>query len=184
MTQARAFVAQRRSSAASTAPNAKSMLTKGGKTAVHAKLPLELVRLPMTKAMPKVKNAHLAAQNSIALLRKPAPASSLPAGANGKTTPLPDDVIAAMRQFDDRAVLVTGGSGSFGRRFVDTLLRHSRARRIVVFSRDEYKQYEMQQTARAARHATGCASSSATCATATGWSWPRATSISSSTRRR
>src|SRR6185312_7360896 len=50
-----------------------------------------------------------------------------------------------MRQFDDRSVLVTGGSGSFGRRFVDTLLRHSRARRIVVFSRDEYKHYEMQQ---------------------------------------
>ncbi|HVA12267.1 MAG TPA: UDP-N-acetylglucosamine 4,6-dehydratase (inverting) [Stellaceae bacterium] len=50
-----------------------------------------------------------------------------------------------MRQFDDKSVLITGGTGSFGRRLVDTLLRHSRARRVIVFSRDEYKQYEMQQ---------------------------------------
>ncbi|HYM04086.1 MAG TPA: UDP-N-acetylglucosamine 4,6-dehydratase (inverting) [Stellaceae bacterium] len=50
-----------------------------------------------------------------------------------------------MRQFDGCTVLVTGGTGSFGRRFIETLLRHSRARRLIVFSRDEYKQYEMQQ---------------------------------------
>jgi UDP-N-acetylglucosamine 4,6-dehydratase/5-epimerase len=58
---------------------------------------------------------------------------------------LPDDLHAAMRQFDGCTVLVTGGTGSFGRRFIETLLRHSRARRLIVFSRDEYKQYEMQQ---------------------------------------
>jgi UDP-N-acetylglucosamine 4,6-dehydratase len=51
----------------------------------------------------------------------------------------------AFRQFDDKAVLVTGGTGSFGRRFIDTLLQHTTARRLIVFSRDEYKQYEMQQ---------------------------------------
>ncbi len=51
----------------------------------------------------------------------------------------------ALRQFDDKSVLITGGTGSFGRRFIDTLLRHSSARRLIVFSRDEYKQYEMQQ---------------------------------------
>jgi UDP-N-acetylglucosamine 4,6-dehydratase len=50
-----------------------------------------------------------------------------------------------MRQFDGCTVLVTGGTGSFGRRFIATLLRHSRARRLIVFSRDEYKQFEMQQ---------------------------------------
>lgn len=48
-------------------------------------------------------------------------------------------------EFTDRAVLVTGGTGSFGRAFVEALLRHGRPRRVVVFSRDEYKQYEMQQ---------------------------------------
>jgi UDP-N-acetylglucosamine 4,6-dehydratase/5-epimerase len=58
---------------------------------------------------------------------------------------LPDDLHAALRQFDGCTVVVTGGTGSFGRRFIDLLLRHSRARRLVVFSRDEYKQYEMHQ---------------------------------------
>ena len=58
---------------------------------------------------------------------------------------LGEHVGAAMRQFDEKSVLITGGTGSFGRRLVDTLLRHSRARRVIVFSRDEYKQYEMQQ---------------------------------------
>lgn len=47
--------------------------------------------------------------------------------------------------FDDRSVLVTGGTGSFGRRFIRTLLNHHNPRRVVVFSRDELKQYEMQQ---------------------------------------
>ena len=61
------------------------------------------------------------------------------------TAMLPDDLHAAMRQFDGCTVLVTGGTGSFGRRFIETLLHHSRARRLIVFSRDEYKQYEMQQ---------------------------------------
>ncbi|HXQ50996.1 MAG TPA: UDP-N-acetylglucosamine 4,6-dehydratase (inverting) [Stellaceae bacterium] len=51
----------------------------------------------------------------------------------------------AMRQFDDKSVLVTGGTGSFGRRFIDMLLHRSAVRRLIVFSRDEYKQYEMQQ---------------------------------------
>jgi len=58
---------------------------------------------------------------------------------------LPDHLHAAMRQFDGCTVLVTGGTGSFGRRFIETLLRFSRARRLIVFSRDEYKQSEMQQ---------------------------------------
>ncbi|HVJ56099.1 MAG TPA: UDP-N-acetylglucosamine 4,6-dehydratase (inverting) [Aliidongia sp.] len=47
-------------------------------------------------------------------------------------------------QFDDKSVLITGGTGSFGRRFVSNLLQRSRARRVVIYSRDEFKQYEMQ----------------------------------------
>jgi UDP-N-acetylglucosamine 4,6-dehydratase len=49
--------------------------------------------------------------------------------------------------FDDRSVLVTGGTGSFGRSFVRTLLNRYRPRRVIVFSRDELKQFEMQQAA-------------------------------------
>lgn len=44
---------------------------------------------------------------------------------------------------DGRTVLVTGGTGSFGRAFVKTVLR-GRPRKIIVFSRDEFKQHEMR----------------------------------------
>ncbi len=42
-----------------------------------------------------------------------------------------------------RSILVTGATGSFGRRFVETILRDHQPRRLVVFSRDELKQFEM-----------------------------------------
>lgn len=47
--------------------------------------------------------------------------------------------------FDGKAILITGGTGSFGKQYVRTLLRDHRPKRIVVFSRDELKQFEMQQ---------------------------------------
>jgi UDP-N-acetylglucosamine 4,6-dehydratase len=47
--------------------------------------------------------------------------------------------------FDNSSILVTGGTGSFGKRFIRTLLDTASPRRIVVFSRDELKQFEMQQ---------------------------------------
>ncbi|MEW6074244.1 MAG: UDP-N-acetylglucosamine 4,6-dehydratase (inverting) [Planctomycetota bacterium] len=46
---------------------------------------------------------------------------------------------------NERSILVTGGTGSFGRAFVREVLRRYRPRRLVVFSRDEQKQYEMAQ---------------------------------------
>ena len=42
-----------------------------------------------------------------------------------------------------KSVLVTGGTGSFGRRFVETVLKRYRPRRLIVFSRDELKQQQM-----------------------------------------
>ena len=47
--------------------------------------------------------------------------------------------------FDNKSVLITGGTGSFGRKYVRTLLDQHKPRRIIVFSRDELKQYEMSQ---------------------------------------
>jgi len=47
--------------------------------------------------------------------------------------------------FDDRCVLVTGGTGSFGRRLVRTVLSRYKPRKLIVFSRDELKQSEMAQ---------------------------------------
>ena len=47
--------------------------------------------------------------------------------------------------FNDKSILITGGTGSFGRKWVGNLLRNFEPRRLVVYSRDELKQYEMQQ---------------------------------------
>lgn len=53
----------------------------------------------------------------------------------------------------NKSILVTGGTGSFGRGFVRTILaRHPDVRRLVIFSRDELKQFEMQQEFPTARH--------------------------------
>ncbi len=41
-------------------------------------------------------------------------------------------------------ILVTGGTGSFGRRFVETVLSRYSPRKLIVYSRDELKQSEMQ----------------------------------------
>ena len=47
--------------------------------------------------------------------------------------------------FDDKAILVTGGTGSFGKLYIRTLLARFRPRRLIVYSRDELKQFDMQQ---------------------------------------
>ncbi len=47
--------------------------------------------------------------------------------------------------FNDKSILITGGTGSFGRQYVKTLLERYRPRRLIVYSRDELKQYEMAQ---------------------------------------
>ncbi|MDE3038084.1 MAG: UDP-N-acetylglucosamine 4,6-dehydratase (inverting) [Pseudomonadota bacterium] len=47
--------------------------------------------------------------------------------------------------FNNKAILVTGGTGSFGRQCIRTILSRFRPSRLIVFSRDELKQYEMQQ---------------------------------------
>jgi len=45
---------------------------------------------------------------------------------------------------DDKTVLITGGTGSFGRAFVEFALTRHRPKRIIVLSRDELKQHEMR----------------------------------------
>ena len=45
---------------------------------------------------------------------------------------------------DGKVILITGGTGSFGRRFIETVLGRSNPRKLIVFSRDELKQSEMQ----------------------------------------
>jgi UDP-N-acetylglucosamine 4,6-dehydratase len=45
---------------------------------------------------------------------------------------------------DGKVILVTGGTGSFGRRFIETVLTRCSPRKLIVYSRDELKQSEMQ----------------------------------------
>ena len=47
-------------------------------------------------------------------------------------------------ELEGKTVLVTGGTGSFGRRFIETVLARTTPRKLIVFSRDELKQHEMQ----------------------------------------
>jgi UDP-N-acetylglucosamine 4,6-dehydratase len=48
--------------------------------------------------------------------------------------------------WSESTVLVTGGTGSFGKRFTETVLRDLRPRKLIIFSRDELKQHEMAQS--------------------------------------
>jgi UDP-N-acetylglucosamine 4,6-dehydratase/5-epimerase len=51
--------------------------------------------------------------------------------------------------FDDKSILITGGTGSFGKRYTKTLLERYKPRRLIIYSRDELKQFEMEQEYRA-----------------------------------
>lgn len=48
--------------------------------------------------------------------------------------------------FDNKVILITGGTGSFGKKYTQTLLKQYKPKKIIIFSRDELKQFEMQQT--------------------------------------
>ncbi|BBN81100.1 UDP-N-acetylglucosamine 4,6-dehydratase (inverting) [Pseudoalteromonas sp. A25] len=47
--------------------------------------------------------------------------------------------------FDNKSILITGGTGSFGKKYTKTLLARYKPKKIIIFSRDELKQFEMQQ---------------------------------------
>ena len=47
--------------------------------------------------------------------------------------------------FNNKSILVTGGTGSFGKKFINTVIDRFSPEKIIVYSRDELKQFEMQQ---------------------------------------
>lgn len=47
--------------------------------------------------------------------------------------------------FNDKTILVTGGTGSFGKKFIEIVLSKYKPKKLIVFSRDELKQFELQQ---------------------------------------
>ena len=48
--------------------------------------------------------------------------------------------------WSESTVLVTGGTGSFGKKFTEIMLREYRPKKLIIYSRDELKQHEMRQT--------------------------------------
>ena len=47
--------------------------------------------------------------------------------------------------FKDKSILITGGTGSFGRQYVKTILERFQPKKLIIYSRDELKQFEMEQ---------------------------------------
>lgn len=56
-----------------------------------------------------------------------------------------EDFVMESLDWSNATVLVTGGTGSFGKKFVEILLKEKRPHKLIIFSRDELKQYEMRQ---------------------------------------
>src|SRR5207344_1293898 len=78
------------------------------------------------------------------------PAPALAVAAPGLAPP--PAIRAPLRDFtqpwmdlNNQTVLVTGGTGSFGKHFIKTVIAQYKPKRLIVFSRDELKQFEMQQ---------------------------------------
>ncbi len=55
------------------------------------------------------------------------------------------DFLPTALDLDDKTILITGGTGSFGKQFVATILERYNPRKVIIYSRDELKQYEMAQ---------------------------------------
>ncbi|MFO3798043.1 MAG: polysaccharide biosynthesis protein, partial [Anaerolineales bacterium] len=48
--------------------------------------------------------------------------------------------------WNEKVVLITGGTGSFGKKFTEIMLREYHPRKIIIYSRDELKQHEMRMS--------------------------------------
>ena len=44
---------------------------------------------------------------------------------------------------NDKTILITGGTGSFGNHFTEYVLKHYKPKKIIIYSRDEFKQFNM-----------------------------------------
>ena len=47
--------------------------------------------------------------------------------------------------FNDKVILITGGTGSFGKKFLEMTLKNYNLKKIIIFSRDEMKQWDLSQ---------------------------------------
>ena len=49
------------------------------------------------------------------------------------------------KMLNNKTILVTGGTGSFGKEFTSFVIKNYSIKKLIIFSRDELKQYEMQK---------------------------------------
>lgn len=61
-------------------------------------------------------------------------------------TEILNDFSTSFPDFNNTSILITGGTGSFGQAFVRHVLAHYKPKRLIIFSRDELKQYEMEHS--------------------------------------
>lgn len=54
--------------------------------------------------------------------------------------------LRSLEHLENRRILITGGTGSLGKKLTRLILDHTRDATVVIYSRDEFKQYEMEQT--------------------------------------
>jgi len=47
--------------------------------------------------------------------------------------------------FNNKTILITGGTGSFGKKYTEIILKKYKPKKIIIYSRDEFKQYEMSK---------------------------------------
>ena len=51
-----------------------------------------------------------------------------------------------MKDINKRSILITGGTGSFGKKFIELVLKKANPKRLIIFSRDEQKQFNLQRS--------------------------------------
>ncbi len=75
--------------------------------------------------------------------------AEVPAPSAPERAPVRTPVMRLFNQpwldLNDKSVLVTGGTGSFGKHFIKTVIAEYKPRRLIIFSRDELKQFDMAQ---------------------------------------
>ena len=47
--------------------------------------------------------------------------------------------------YNNKSILITGGTGSFGNAFVNFIIKNYKPKKLIIFSRDEYKQFKMNE---------------------------------------
>jgi UDP-N-acetylglucosamine 4,6-dehydratase len=79
------------------------------------------------------------------IVRRPLSREEAPVASVSPITPALRDFTQPWLDLNEKSVLVTGGTGSFGKHFLKTVIAQYKPRRLIIFSRDELKQFEMAQ---------------------------------------